>query len=448
MSIEKDPQENAKAAQQAANQNELHDQQDHMYLNKENDPDQRTDQAQELEQEQEQHLDHEQDDVLAPHLTLDSETNANIEVKGKDAEDNDDQAQGTGDHQPDEEEDGAIESDAANQNEDKPSATADETTLDAPEPDAELPAPKPKSKRKKKAGKTAEVLKPVKILHMVFDQAGGEQIKQSFELEPANAGDILYIEDNYSLGPVADLSEAEGWQARKNWWQSVLGLPEDVQPEVMRSDKMKLHQLFQQLEEDEDTVLWIWMGQNERDVAGYYYIISYLMEFQGRINVLYLNNLPFIDEKGHIFYPKQLSEIQPKEFVKAARLARVVTLSEFELDPEEWDKLSKSPGPVRLLEGGKKLSARENDYYDKIILDQLGSATMKLSKLLGLLTSKAKLGVPEYYIIWRIKSLIETAQVISQGEFEKGPKNVSLKATQGQLFVELNPEESEEGDGV
>jgi len=319
---------------------------------------------------------------------------------------------------------------------------------DGLQPDEELSTMRPKSKRKRKSNKSHEVQKPVKIIHMVFDQAGGEQIKQSFEIEPANAGEIIYIEDNYSLGPVADLSEAEGWQARKNWWQSVLELPEDTQPEVMRADKMKIHQLFQQLEEDEDTVLWIWMGQNERDVSGYYYIISYLMAFQGRIHVLYLNNLPFIDEKGHIFYPKQLSEIRPKEYVKAARLARVVTLSEFELDPEEWDKLSRSPGSVRLLEGGKKLSVRENDYYDKIILDQLGSATMKLAKLLGLLVTKSRLSLPEYYIIWRIKSLIETGQIISQGDFEKGAKNVSLKATQGQLFVELNPEESEEVDGA
>jgi hypothetical protein len=124
----------------------------------------------------------------------------------------------------------------------------------------------------------------------------------------------------------------------------------------------------------------------------------------------------------------------------------VVTLSEFELDPEEWEKLSGLPGSVRLLEGGKKLAVKDNDYYDKIILDQLGASTMKLSKLLGLLATKAKLGLPEYYIIWRVQSLIESGQIISQGEFEKGAKNVTLKATQGQMFVELNPEEGEESE--
>jgi len=311
------------------------------------------------------------------------------------------------------------------------------------EGEAELKA-RSKTKRKKKSAKEPEPQKNVSIIHLVFDEPGAEQIRQSFELEPEITGEIVYIADNYSLGPVADLGESEGWQARKQWWQSVLGLSEEEQPEVMTADKMKLHQLLQNLEEDEDSVLWIWMGQNERDVAGYFHVISQLMEFQGRILVLYLNNLPFIDDKGHIFYPRQLAEILPKEFVKASRLARVVTLSEFELDPEEWDKLSRQPGSVRLLEGGKKLNVKENDYYDKMILDQLGTATMKLSRLLSLLATKAKLGLPEYYILWRVKALIESGQILSQGDFDKGGKNISLKATQGQMFVELNPEEANE----
>ena len=72
---------------------------------------------------------------------------------------------------------------------------------------------------------------------------------------------------------------------------------------------------------------------------------------------------------------------------------------------------------------------------------------MKLSKLLHLLATKARLGLPEYYIIWRVKSLIELGQVISQGDVARGAKNVSLKATQGQMFVELSPDElAEEGD--
>ena len=37
-------------------------------------------------------------------------------------------------------------------------------------------------------------------------------------------------------------------------------------------------------------------------------------DYQGRIFVLYLNNLPFINEKGGHFTPQCCTEIQPKEF--------------------------------------------------------------------------------------------------------------------------------------
>jgi hypothetical protein len=66
--------------------------------------------------------------------------------------------------------------------------------------------------------------------------------------------------------------------------------------------------------------------------------MSQLKEYQEPIDVLYLNNLPFINDKGNIFYPTSLSEIQPKEFFKAKKLARPITLSEFEVDPDEWKK--------------------------------------------------------------------------------------------------------------
>lgn len=339
----------------------------------------------------------------------------------------------------------AVEADAATEQSNVTEATAGVLSEETQEQEAEVaPRPKKRKSRRRKQTQQLEPQRPAAFLHLVFDEQGGEQIRQSFELEAENEGEIIVLEDNYSIGPVANLEEPEGWQARKSWWQMVNMLSEDEQPEVMASDKMKLHNLLQRLEAEEDTALWIWMGQNERDVAGYYYVISQLMDYQGRIYVLYLNNLPFIDEKGHLFYPRRLSEILPKEFVKAARLARIVTLSEFELDPEQWEQLAAAEGDVRLLEGGKKLIVKGHDYYDKIILDILGSATMKLSRLLSLLASKGKLELPEYYLSWRVRSLIDQGQIISQGDIAKGAKNVSLKATKGQMFVELNPDEEAE----
>ncbi|MEJ0082643.1 MAG: DUF3658 domain-containing protein [Puia sp.] len=99
-------------------------------------------------------------------------------------------------------------------------------------------------------------------------------------------------------------------------------------------------------------------------MSGYFWLITQLKEFSGRIYLLSLNNLPFINEKGSVFYPLSLAEIPAREFVKAKRLARPVSLAEFETDPDEWLRLASENKNLRLLEGGKKIAQQSDDYYD------------------------------------------------------------------------------------
>jgi hypothetical protein len=100
--------------------------------------------------------------------------------------------------------------------------------------------------------------------------------------------------------------------------------------------------------------------------------------------------LPFINEKGQIFYPQHLFEIQPKEFLKAKRLAREITLSEFEVDPDEWKKLCTENAMVRILEGGKKLTSKAEDFYDKEILSAITNDAQKMAKVLNTILGKLK----------------------------------------------------------
>jgi hypothetical protein len=69
--------------------------------------------------------------------------------------------------------------------------------------------------------------------------------------------------------------------------------------------------LKEKLDTNPDEQLWIWMGQNQHDVTGYYWLMPQFRGYQGRLMILYLNNLPFINEKGQIFYPSWFQEIQP-----------------------------------------------------------------------------------------------------------------------------------------
>jgi hypothetical protein len=141
-----------------------------------------------------------------------------------------------------------------------------------------------------------------------------------------------------------------------------------------------------------------------------------MKEFQGRVQILYLNNLPFINEKGHIFYPNRIHEIQPSEFLKAKKLARPITLSEFEVDPDEWIKLCNETKGVRLLEGGKKLTQADYDFYDAELKKFITPDWQKASKIIQHFLSKAKQTTGDAYLLWRLKVMLAQDMLDVQGK--------------------------------
>src|ERR1700743_1422026 len=175
------------------------------------------------------------------------------------------------------------------------------------------------------------------MIHIVFQKNDAEVLKKAIELETSLQGDVIVIEDDLAVGPIADIYTPEGIAARRQWWREVLaggdyeGLVDNGTP---ADDNATVAALKQRLADDSQEFVWVWAAQNKHDVSGYYWLMSQLKDFQGRIFILYLNNLPFINEKGLIFYPVNLFDIPPREFLKARKLARPITLSEFEIDPD------------------------------------------------------------------------------------------------------------------
>jgi hypothetical protein len=142
---------------------------------------------------------------------------------------------------------------------------------------------------------------------------------------------------------------------------------------------------------------------------------------------LYLNNLPFINEKGQLFYPSTLHEILPKEFLKAKKLARTITLSEFEVDPDEWLRLSAENAMVRTLEGGKKIVSRNVDFYDNDILQGLATEPQKGSRVMFHILSKMEIKTGDVFLLGRMKQLAEQGLIEIMGDPSKGWKEFEVK---------------------
>ena len=266
------------------------------------------------------------------------------------------------------------------------------------------------------------------MIHIVFNQSELALMKQVIKLDETLSGEVIQIKDDFAVGPLKDIDTEEGWQARWDWWKMLLpGSPYGDSHVGSFDDRETVKQLKEKLDNNPDEVLWIWMGQNQHDVTGYYWLIPQFRGYQGRLMILYLNNLPFLNEKGQLFYPSWLHEIQPKEFLKAKKLARPITLSEFEIDPDEWRKIGEENAMVRILEGGKKIAGKEENFYDNEILKNLTAEWQKATRVLSNTLHRMKIKTGDVFIMWRMKHLINEGRIEVTGNIANSWKEFDVK---------------------
>ncbi|MDP4263238.1 MAG: DUF1835 domain-containing protein [Bacteroidota bacterium] len=266
------------------------------------------------------------------------------------------------------------------------------------------------------------------MIHIVFNGSEIDLMKKVMALDETLAGEVIQVKDEFAVGPLAGIDTEEGWQARVGWWRNLLqgsSYKEDLAGSF--DDRKTVKELKEKLDADTGEQVWIWMGQNQHDVCGYYWLISQFKGYAGRIMVLYLNNLPFINEKGQIFYPSWLHEIQPKEFLKAKKLARTVTSSEFEVDPDEWKRICDENATIRILEGGKKIAGREETFYDSEVIKNVTGDWQKASRVLTNTLHRMKIKTGDVFIMWRMKQMISEGKIEVMGDTNKGWKEFDVK---------------------
>jgi len=277
------------------------------------------------------------------------------------------------------------------------------------------------------------------MIHIVFQEADKGALRNSFVLDESMNGEIIVIQDDYAVGPIKDIYFETGREERKQWWREVLAEGDYegfADKGEINNDHQTISLLLEKLRSEQNEVLWIWAAQNKHDVSGYYWLISHLQEFAGRVNILYLNNLPFINEKGNLFYPVNLFQISPREFVKARKLSRQVTLSEFEIDLDEWTRLCNEQKGVRLLEGGKKLVQADYDFYDRNLESFITSEWQKAGRIIHHFLSKSKHTTGDAFLLWRLKCLLGRNDYDVNGQL-KGMKDFEIKMKSTQQVEQL-----------
>jgi Domain of unknown function (DUF1835)/Protein of unknown function len=272
------------------------------------------------------------------------------------------------------------------------------------------------------------------MIHIVFQRNDVDVLNEAIKLDDSLHGEVIQIADDFAVGPIKDIFSEEGWKLRTQWWRDVLsggdygGIVDDGS---VPDDNKTVSSLIEKLQNNTEEIIWIWAAQNKHDVSSYYWLMSQLKDFQGRIFILYLNNLPFFNDKGNIFYPVNLFNIPPKEFLKAKKLSRPITPSEFEIDPDEWTRLCNEEKGVRILEGGKKLVQYDHDFYDASLKKFITANWQTAHKIILNFLHKAAVTTGDAYLLWRLKSILADGEYDVQGELKKMKDfEIKLKVTQ------------------
>lgn len=252
-------------------------------------------------------------------------------------------------------------------------------------------------------------------IHLIVGDHAAKPLSEAVLQDEQLGGEIFILKDILHVGPLktGELSFSEG---RSAFWRQVNGAIGETEPVA---DLERLMQLSTRMSNQEDIGLYFWMAPCPADVCAYFWLLHYLKKHVGKLFLININGLPFLDQEGKLFYPDSFSYLPVKEIVKAQKLSRVLSPSEWEADGEEWEKLREENAGIRILEGGKKLSGKGIDFYDEKLVLPVTQQFQKTNRVIHQAISKYRIPTGDSFLRWRLEELVKDGKIVQENGMVK-----------------------------
>lgn len=265
------------------------------------------------------------------------------------------------------------------------------------------------------------------MMHIVFQEADVAVLNAALKLDETFTGDVILVRDDFAVGPLNNIDSTEGMEERKNWWAKLLQYSPYITSLETLNDQQTVSALQAFATAAPAHEIWIWLAPNVHDQCSYYWLICQLADILPKVKIINIGNLPFINEKGNIFYPTALHEIRPSEFLKARRLQKTLTPGALEMLKDEWKKLCDTEDLVRIIEHDKNVIGKPVTYFDKKIIAALTKEAQKLPKFLQQLLTKAQIKTGDVFLVWRIREMGMEGLIEISGNWEQGWKEIMVR---------------------
>ncbi len=261
------------------------------------------------------------------------------------------------------------------------------------------------------------------IYHLVCGAEAAFPLREAITAEPALSGEIVVLQDDLQTGPILRGEGQSFISLRQEWWLQIAPTRETPAHE----DLNRLLELSNALNQSATPLVWFWLPPSPTDACAYIWTLSVLGKHLNRLFVLNLANLPFLDEQNRVFYPEKIGQLQPKELIKAQRLARSISAAELEMEQDNWAQLTQDNSLIRTLGSNRKLKSQDANYYDNALLSLLSGKSQKANRLIQQAISKSGLPpVSEDFLAWRIRILAASGQLLLNGDESRPYKEWEL----------------------
>ena len=84
------------------------------------------------------------------------------------------------------------------------------------------------------------------MIHIIFNAAEVELLKEVIKLDESLSGDVLQVKDDFAVGPLAGIEADDGWKSRVNWWRELLkNSPYENDPQTFFDDRETVKKIKQ-----------------------------------------------------------------------------------------------------------------------------------------------------------------------------------------------------------
>lgn len=259
------------------------------------------------------------------------------------------------------------------------------------------------------------------MIHLMNGIDAAKALEAAFELDENLRGPIVVLNDHLEFGPLQPESEESFDTLRTKYQAEISG-----QADIQSNDEATLLELIQNAQREEEPVCF-WMAPNARDTCTYYWLLPYFKSMPDVLHSIQIPGLPFLNEKGQLFYPSHFGQIQAREFLKTKRLLKVLSIADFETDGDEWQRLQQDGKWIRTHEGGKKLQSKEAHAFDHLITAVAGNDFQRASRVLQDAFKRTSHPLLPTFMEWRLRQMIAEGKLELKGDSSKPLKDFEIR---------------------